>query len=313
MKTAKRPYNRKKIQRIVFKDICCPAQSPINYLFITVIMLVCIAILHVFNIPNPIVLLMIPIVYATYCNGYKGGILSGVLASAYMLYFNLFVIKEPFCIYKSMNIVVAVAAIVLLMGRLKMRDDRNTEALRRHSEEMEHLAATDRLTGLTTRHAFFKKADELYLHSQELGIPISALFVDIDLFKEVNDLYGHRFGDTVLKKVAEVIKSSLRSSDVHCRYGGEEIVVLLANTNLETAQSAARRILENIRGIRFERYPDLRITVSIGISSMEKNMYQSIEELIHSADIAMYKAKEAGRNQIVQYAKEHRTGGRKKL
>ncbi|WP_025270419.1 diguanylate cyclase [Hippea sp. KM1] len=158
----------------------------------------------------------------------------------------------------------------------------------------------DPLTGLYNRRymeLFMKREVEMakrYKHT------LSALMIDIDDFKKINDQYGHRVGDEVLKKIAKIILDSTRSVDVAIRFGGEEFVVILPNTNISDAKAIAGRIRENIENssiLECEDKSSTRCTVSIGVSSTDNST--SIEELINYADKNMYKAKRNGKNRVI--------------
>lgn len=168
----------------------------------------------------------------------------------------------------------------------------------------------DTLTGLKTR-AFFEEEAKLYLSSiwsvgaaqrkEWFGFKnMSFLFLDIDHFKQVNDTYGHDIGDIVLKRVAECISRSLRGGDTACRWGGEEMVVALLGANEEDAFHTALRINELVKLLRFEEAPDLKVTISIGISTAGEGL--SLEMLMKRADEALYQAKENGRNTVVRFS-----------
>jgi diguanylate cyclase (GGDEF)-like protein len=164
-------------------------------------------------------------------------------------------------------------------------------ALRYRATELE--AATDWLTGLPTRRSFMTTASRL---SERLSLedPVSALMIDIDHFKQVNDAYGHQVGDTALAGVAEKCRASLRTQDLYCRYGGEEILALLPKTDGDTAFAVAERLRKTVECLRFSAAPDLALTVSVGVYSGTGR--DDFRDLIARADEALYMAKSAGRN-----------------
>ena len=127
----------------------------------------------------------------------------------------------------------------------------------------------------------------------------SLIIIDIDFFKKFNDKYGHQAGDAVLKHVAKTLKSCVRSEDFVCRYGGEEMTIILNNTNKETAVNIAEKICKTIASKQYELSPDLevQITISLGVSTYPTNG-KTPTELIEYADKCLYKAKENGRNQV---------------
>jgi diguanylate cyclase (GGDEF)-like protein len=158
------------------------------------------------------------------------------------------------------------------------------------------MATTDRLTGATNRHAFMDAAAIIFRNAVRAGQPISVLFLDVDNFKQINDTYGHAFGDAVLARLAALIDKSLRESDLSCRYGGEEFMILLPRADSAAAETVAKRIVDEVRGARFEEQPEFSFTVSIGISSRVPLSEQEMDDAFRSADKAMYRVKQAGRD-----------------
>jgi diguanylate cyclase (GGDEF)-like protein len=161
------------------------------------------------------------------------------------------------------------------------------------------MATTDRLTGATNRHAFLDAAMAIHRNSRIFKTPLAVLFLDIDFFKKVNDKYGHAFGDRVLTNLAAIIDSCLRDSDLSCRYGGEEFVVLLSRSDMQAAQIVSCRIMEEVRALRFPEQPDFSFTVSIGVFCGVPRQDQTFDEVVRYADEAMYQAKNAGRNRVI--------------
>jgi diguanylate cyclase (GGDEF)-like protein len=160
------------------------------------------------------------------------------------------------------------------------------------------LAHRDALTGVNNRSTFDdslgREINLAHRHDQDFSL----LVIDIDFFKKVNDTYGHQVGDDALKAVAETIQNSIRATDMLFRYGGEEFVVLLGNTDCDQSYFIADRILESVREIEVqveERLIDL--TVSIGMACL--NILDTSESLFSRADAAMYSAKNDGRDQII--------------
>lgn len=166
-------------------------------------------------------------------------------------------------------------------------------------ENAELLATIDALTGLFNRRHFFHLAQTEFDRTRRYSRPVSIVMLDIDFFKYVNDTYGHLIGDYVLQQIAERCKSVLRSSDVIGRYGGEEFVILLPETNLVLATRIANRIRRLVmdRPIVTER-GEVSLTVSLGIACMEPGSNSSLEQVLDYADQALYQAKGLGRNRI---------------
>jgi diguanylate cyclase (GGDEF)-like protein len=170
--------------------------------------------------------------------------------------------------------------------------------LEEKNRKLQELAYYDPLTGLPNRRFFFEHANLIFEEVKRYEKPLSLLVMDIDHFKKINDTYGHDVGDLVLKTFAGVLRGIVRQSDICARFGGEEFVVLLPNTDLEGAKVLAERIRTAVAKNPVEHSSIVIVfTVSIGISQYRKGM-QSIDELIKEADIALYRAKEGGRNRV---------------
>lgn len=164
----------------------------------------------------------------------------------------------------------------------------------------QELAITDGLTRLYNHRYFQEQLDKEIKRTNRYGHNLSLIMIDIDHFKHFNDVYGHQAGDAVLKEVAALIKNNLRNIETLARYGGEEFIIILPETSLENAVSAAERIRTIIEGNKFSikfNNPDERITISLGVSSF---MHDSKEksELISCADKYLYLAKKQGRNKV---------------
>jgi diguanylate cyclase (GGDEF)-like protein/PAS domain S-box-containing protein len=167
---------------------------------------------------------------------------------------------------------------------------------RRAEQELERLAITDPLTGLSNRRYFFTQAERVFAQANQPPFILSALMIDFDLFKNVNDQYGHAIGDIVLSESARCIQANLRPADIFGRYGGDELVVLLSRTDPAEANQIAERLRTVIANNSIPaNNTSVSITISIGVANLDKNT-ASLEELLHRADEAMYAAKQAGRN-----------------
>jgi diguanylate cyclase (GGDEF)-like protein len=170
--------------------------------------------------------------------------------------------------------------------------------LEEKNRELQELAYYDPLTGLPNRRFFFEHASLIFEEVKRYEKPLSLLVMDMDHFKKINDTYGHDVGDLVLKTFAGLLRGIVRHSDICARFGGEEFVVLLPNTDLEGAKVLAERIRATAAKNPVEHGSIVIVfTVSIGVSQYRKGM-QSIDELIKEADIALYRAKEGGRNRV---------------
>ncbi|MFQ3276244.1 MAG: diguanylate cyclase (GGDEF)-like protein/PAS domain S-box-containing protein [Colwellia sp.] len=171
------------------------------------------------------------------------------------------------------------------------------------NKKLLELSYLDSLTEIPNRRAYEAKLVEEIFVAKRANKSLSILMIDIDYFKEFNDNYGHEKGDRILFKVAQVIKNQLpRKTDFVARYGGEEMVAILPHTHLEGAVKAAQKIIQAVTDENIEHsYSKISkiLTVSIGVASTNLNF----EQLFGYADLAMYEAKNNGRNRYVSYAK----------
>jgi len=159
------------------------------------------------------------------------------------------------------------------------------------------MAYCDALTGVRNRSTFDESLEREISMSQRYRQDISLLVIDIDYFKKVNDAFGHSVGDDVLKEVAATIQHSIRTTDMLFRYGGEEFVVLLTNSDCDDSSVIADRILESVRDINMEiSGQKLDVSVSIGLAC--RNKLDNGISLFQRADKAMYEAKNEGRDQL---------------
>lgn len=175
-------------------------------------------------------------------------------------------------------------------------------------EDVKELSITDGLTKVFLRRHFLERFEGELKRTIKYGLPLCVLMLDIDHFKEYNDNYGHLVGDVTLKEVAQVIKDNVRKVDLIGRYGGEEFIIVLPETNKEGGIDAAERIRSAMARKRLKVYDEeTKITVSIGIAAHPEDngaLYTSfepviMETLIKKADECLYRAKEEGRNRIV--------------
>ncbi|MCK4623395.1 MAG: diguanylate cyclase [Desulfuromonadales bacterium] len=169
--------------------------------------------------------------------------------------------------------------------------------LRQSKEQLQKMALTDPLTELGNRTTFDMSIKQAAARTQRSGSPYSLLMIDLDHFKGFNDCYGHQAGDKVLKHVAEAIRNSAREADICCRYGGEEFVVILPDTDAKSAEVLANRIHKQValvsRRLHLKQQP---LTVSIGVSCADQKGSTHPTHLVEEADRALYQAKENGRN-----------------
>lgn len=168
-------------------------------------------------------------------------------------------------------------------------------------EEARSLSLTDPLTGLKNRR-FLEECFPTEIGKAKRGnYPISIVMIDVDKFKSINDSFGHTTGDMVLREISAIFKANTRGSEYFIRYGGDEMLWLLCNTSNEMALKACQRLRENIEQYRFEKLPDLRVTVTCGITTFNHiNMSSvSLSDIIDTLDQAFFKAKRKGGNRVI--------------
>jgi len=166
-------------------------------------------------------------------------------------------------------------------------------------QKSKEIAYRDELTTLYNRHYLKFYLSTCFSKARRESENVSIIMLDIDHFKSVNDTYGHAVGDIVLKNVAATLNSSMRQSDVLFRYGGEEFVIVLPNTDLQNTQSIAEKSRTNIQKLKnsYDKDKELSITISLGISLLTQED-SSLETVIKRADEALYISKELGRNRV---------------
>jgi two-component system cell cycle response regulator len=185
--------------------------------------------------------------------------------------------------------------------RTQLRKKRYADKLRHNVQLSLEMAITDQLTGLHNRRYMARHLDALIAGSHKSGKPIAFLIMDIDHFKAVNDTHGHDSGDEVLREFAGRISANVRGIDLACRYGGEEFVVVMPDTDMELALTVAERLRKSVEETAFaiSREPHaLHITISIGLAGSETSA-DSADALLHRADQALYRAKREGRNRVI--------------
>lgn len=219
------------------------------------------------------------------------GIIYAITATVVMYFFNIWV----GIILQLVSVLLVFIACYLAKYIVKSRDLEYTYAL----------ATTDGLTELYN-HRYFQ---EQMLQNVETGKRydrhFSLIMIDIDFFKKFNDTYGHQSGDAVLRQVAHILKKNVRSTDVVCRYGGEEMAVILTHTGQEEALITAQKICNAVseHPLKLVNGNDVKVTISLGVSTFPQNG-QTPQEMIKFADDCLYVAKEHGRNQVGNLAKD---------
>ena len=187
--------------------------------------------------------------------------------------------------------------------KAKKEKERLTNLIKERTKELEVLATTDMLTEIYNRRKLYEILEHEYTRAKRYGTDLSVIMFDIDYFKKINDTHGHDVGDYVLKTVAKNVKKVIREVDYFGRWGGEEFLIILPQTDLEGAMAAAEKIREVIENIGFGKIG--KVTASFGVSTYIKSLDNSPDEIIKSADIALYDAKKKGRNKVSIFNYEH--------
>jgi two-component system cell cycle response regulator len=184
--------------------------------------------------------------------------------------------------------------------RTQIRRQRYAVELRESVNHTMALAVTDELTGLYNRRYFDRHLSLMLDKAQEQGRDMAVMLIDMDFFKAVNDTHGHDIGDAVLKEFALRLRRNIRGVDLACRYGGEEFVVLMPDTDFRQAQSVAERVRGAVSDRSFEvgALRPLGVTVSVGVTLNESEL-DTPEIMLKRADVALYRAKREGRNRVV--------------
>lgn len=202
-------------------------------------------------------------------------------------------VSKPFRVEELMARVSVAIRLKLERDRLRQR----AEELRRSAEAASEMSMTDALTGLLNRYGLHRALQHELSEARRYTRPLSCLLIDIDFFKTVNDTYGHGAGDTALQQAARVITESVRGSDVVCRYGGEEFLVLAPETGHEGARALAEKIRQSFSARLFgEGAHVFPLTLSTGVAQLGDN--ESGNDMIARADEALYHAKQTGRDRV---------------
>jgi diguanylate cyclase (GGDEF)-like protein len=191
---------------------------------------------------------------------------------------------------------------------IALRLKRERDELKAKAEEANRIAAEaqeksmlDALTGVLNRSGLQRALTSEYCKVQRYKRPLACLMIDLDHFKKINDTYGHPVGDTVIKEVANYLTKICRGSDVVCRYGGEEFIIILPETDLMGASTLGQRIRVSVAEHQFKAGEErFLVTLSVGVAELTGE--ESVEEMIARADAALYQAKNQGRNRVVKAA-----------
>jgi two-component system cell cycle response regulator len=193
---------------------------------------------------------------------------------------------------------------LLARARTQVRKRRYTDHLRDNVQNSIEMAITDQLTGLHNRRYMESHLGTLAEQAALRGKPLALMMLDIDYFKSINDSYGHDAGDDVLREFAVRIRKSIRGIDLACRYGGEEFVIVMPETDLHVAGMVAERLRRAIASEPFaidRGLKHIEVTISIGISTLERKG-EPVSDVLKRADQALYRAKHDGRNRVVAAA-----------
>ncbi len=173
---------------------------------------------------------------------------------------------------------------------------------KQYEKKLKHLAVHDGLTGLVNHLEFYHRLEKELNRARRYNSPLSLLMADIDNFKQINDIHGHIAGDKILKKLAKLIKKAVRQTDTAARYGGEEFTIILPMIDMQEALAGGERIRDLISSqpISIGKGKSIHITVSIGVAAYPQNA-TAAAKLVSKADKALYRAKQAGKNQVQAY------------
>ena len=191
-------------------------------------------------------------------------------------------------LYINLSICFTITLLVVMLMNL---------ALARYQRRIEKMAATDKLTGMLNREAFAILIRRMLATYEREPKPISVLLLDLDHFKQINDLHGHAVGDQMLCSVAEQLQQGLRKSDIAVRWGGEEFLAVLDNCDINEARQTAEKIRQRIEHQAFE-VGTLNVTVTVSIGVSEFSGTETVEQTISRAASGLYLAKRRGRNQV---------------
>jgi diguanylate cyclase (GGDEF)-like protein len=224
-------------------------------------------------------------------HGYKVGDIRGGIAVT----FDVGDIEKRLTANLLLMIAAAAATIILLLLLVRHFTNRLMNKIAETRQRIEEMAVTDDLTQISNRRYIISKFEEEMERARRLQRKMCCLMLDIDYFKAINDRHGHQFGDDVLKEIAERISGHIRKYDTAGRYGGEEFMVVLPETDLNEAAVFAERV----RGVVKEQpIKGADVTVSIGVAQY-READASVDDVIKRADEALYRAKETGRDRVV--------------
>lgn len=187
---------------------------------------------------------------------------------------------------------------LLMMKELQDELAQKNKAMEMANKKLEQLSVTDELTGLWNRRYLWDRLSEEITKANRFHQTVCCLMIDIDDFKIINDTHGHITGDSVLIEIGRILKSQCRTHDLLARFGGEEFIMLLHQTDLEGAVLLARRLVKSVEKHKFttEDQKPFRVTVSIGVATYPAEDTASMNDLVKKADEGLYQAKRKGKN-----------------
>jgi len=281
------------------------------YIISAVVTIFVIAFNVYFNISTPAVMCLIAVVFTTFVGGILSGSISGVLTILYCGYYfsgpGYSLNDTSQNLYKIVIISFATIVVILLVGILSQQLKNKIEVLEKANKQLILFSALDWLTGIANRRSFDELLDKEWERGLSEQISVALILIDVDFFKNYNDSYGHQAGDECLRHVAAAIIGQLSGrGNFAARYGGEEFVVVISGTSIDEAIKVGEDIRSAVEELRIpsgvgNKHP--YVTISVGINSVIPSEQMSSDELVRSADFALYQAKTSGRNMVKVYNK----------
>lgn len=210
-------------------------------------------------------------------------------------------------LYAGLATVIVFSLFGAWAGRRNDALNAKAAALERLSNKLQRVSITDSLTGLFVHGFIVERLGEEIRRAARYEQPLGSIFIDVDLFKTLNDRYGHMFGDEVLTAIARVVREQVRSTDIAGRYGGDEIYVILPQSDSLSAYQVAERIRKKIEALAFQASGEtIKVTVSLGVYAAA-DWPHTLEEFLSMSDRALRQAKQTGKNRTVMLtSKVHR-------
>jgi len=236
------------------------------------------------------VLYIIPVLLATWTEGWVWGIVFGIASIALREAVAWGQMPNETMVWRLVNGLAYVAVVGVAMAGL--------QRLRRSQAQLAQLVTQDVLTNVLNARAFADRLGQELERNRRYPRPLTLIYLDLDNFKVINDTHGHQTGDAVLRLVADAMRTSVRTADVVGRLGGDEFAVLMPETDAQLADGAAKRLAASLRTV-FKGTPS--VTASIGVVSCTATD-ASTDDLLRRADQAMYDAKKSGKDRVVQVA-----------